>query len=414
MIRIRTKSFLVVSLLVIVLFFSGFGVYGFDGYTLTVDTDQGSYYPGENVKVSGYLKYNGVGVSGGAVCVDIVDPSGMNIFSICITTDSNGYYHTSKVLSSNAELGVYSVHAEAHVDTGDISAYTTFKVVSTSVEADADGPYYGIVNHDVRFYGDAFGGKTPYSWYWSFGDGTSQSRQNPTHVYTMNGTYTVKLTVEDRGGYGDVDTTTAFIANELTVEADGPYTGFLGSPVSFYGSAGGGFPPYTWLWDFGDGNTSIEQNPTHVYSYLGDYTVVLTVTDDKGNQGSDTAAVSIFEENYPPADPVIDGPTSGKPGVTYEYNIYSSDPDGDDIGYIVDFGDGIVVDFDPIPSGDLLTVEHSWSNRGNYEMKVKAVDINGLESNWSTLPISIPKGKIIMFFDLLSKFLELFKIIFGI
>lgn len=408
---IRIKSFLLVNLVAFTLFFSVFDVYGFDGYTLTVDTDQGSYYPGENVKVFGYLKYNGVGVDNGAVCVDIVNPSGVNIFSICISTNSDGYYHTSKVLSSDAELGVYSVHAEAHVDTGDISAYTTFKVVSTSVEADADGPYYGIVGKEIQFYGDASGGKTPYSWHWSFGDGTSQNRQNPAHVYTTNGSYTVVLTVEDKGGYEDEDTTTAFIADELTVEIDAPHAGFIGTPVSFHGLADGGFSPYTWLWDFGDGNTSTEQNPMHAYTSFGDYIVLLTVTDDKGNQGSDTTTVSIIEENHQPDDPVIDGPTSGKPGKTYKYNIYSVDPDGDDIGYIVDFGDNTIVDFDPIPSGDILTVEHSWS-RGDYEMKVKAVDINGLESNWSTLPISIPKDKTITFFDVLLKFLEFLKIIF--
>ena len=48
----------------------------------------------------------------------------------------------------------------------------------------------------------------------------------------------------------------------------------------------GGFPPYTYEWDFGDGEISTEENPTHAYTEAGYYTVSLTVTDDEGN--SDT------------------------------------------------------------------------------------------------------------------------------
>jgi len=51
---------------------------------------------------------------------------------------------------------------------------------------------------------------------------------------------------------------------------------------------GGGFAPYSYEWDFGDGDTSTEENPTHAYRDEGSYTVSLTVTDDRGNTATET------------------------------------------------------------------------------------------------------------------------------
>jgi PKD repeat protein len=52
--------------------------------------------------------------------------------------------------------------------------------------------------------------------------------------------------------------------------------------------------PFSFKWDFGDGQTSTEQNPVHVYEKAGEYTATLTVTDQKGNKGSDE--IDIFVE----------------------------------------------------------------------------------------------------------------------
>ncbi len=52
--------------------------------------------------------------------------------------------------------------------------------------------------------------------------------------------------------------------------------------------------PWTFAWDFGDGNKSTEQNPVHTYDKVGEYTATLTVTDQKGNKGTDE--IDIFVE----------------------------------------------------------------------------------------------------------------------
>lgn len=76
--------------------------------------------------------------------------------------------------------------------------------------------------------------------------------------------------------------------------AFGPYDVPEGEPVEFQGYASGGEPPYvSWHWDFGDGNTSELQNPTHNYSEPGLYIATLTVTDSQDNTSNDTATVGI-------------------------------------------------------------------------------------------------------------------------
>ena len=69
----------------------------------------------------------------------------------------------------------------------------------------------------------------------------------------------------------------------LIADADGPYGAEVKEDIEFLGYAEGGIPPYNWSWDFGDGNTSYEQNPLHNYSTKGVYVVNLTVTDEDGN-----------------------------------------------------------------------------------------------------------------------------------
>jgi len=77
--------------------------------------------------------------------------------------------------------------------------------------ADANGPYFGIINTTVHFTGSAYGGQPGFSWYWAFGDNTSSTEQNPTHTYAATGTYMVELSVTDSTGSVAMDVTQAVI-----------------------------------------------------------------------------------------------------------------------------------------------------------------------------------------------------------
>lgn len=84
--------------------------------------------------------------------------------------------------------------------------------------------------------------------------------------------------------------------NNLIANAGGPYVGYTDHPTEFFGTASGGIPPYTWLWDFGDGNTSNEQNPIHTYESAFEYNVILTVKDSKNNEYTDLTNANIVED----------------------------------------------------------------------------------------------------------------------
>ncbi len=117
----------------------------------------------------------------------------------------------------------------------------------------------------------------PDTWQWDFGDGNGSTEQNPTHTYTAPGDYTVCLVASNSAG---TDTACMTLTVVLPPVAAFTYTDEGGGTFSFADQSLN--DPDTWQWDFGDGNGSTEQNPTHTYTASGDYTVCLTVSNSAG------------------------------------------------------------------------------------------------------------------------------------
>lgn len=112
--------------------------------------------------------------------------------------------------------------------------------------------------------------------------------------FQYNGSDGAQLNVDDICVYGKK------IINPLTVHAGGPYIGYIGEPIYFYGNVTGGESPYEWLWDFGDGNQSSKKNPTHIYNTIGNYSVTLKVTDVFQISDSDTTFAQIYNMSKAP------------------------------------------------------------------------------------------------------------------
>ena len=152
----------------------------------------------------------------------------------------------------------------------------------------------------------------------------------------------------------------------------------------------------SWLWDFGDGINSTEQNPTHRYIHGGTYTVTLTVTDNNNAQDTIQSPVEILTVNYPPNTPdTPSGPIEGIAGIEYLYITSTIDPNGDAIKYGWDWdGDCVVDEWTAyLPSGTVTNLHHNWPDYGIYEIRVKAKDKYGLESTWSE-PLQITMYKL--------------------
>jgi hypothetical protein len=89
----------------------------------------------------------------------------------------------------------------------------------------------------------------------------------------------------------------------MFVNIDGSYEGEAGDDIEFSGSiVFPGIEPYTYQWDFGDGETATGENPVHSYEAAGNYTVTLTVTDDAGSTANDTTLVPITKGDAPPSN----------------------------------------------------------------------------------------------------------------
>jgi hypothetical protein len=116
----------------------------------------------------------------------------------------------------------------------------------------------------------------------------------------------------------------------------------------------------------------------------------------------------IGEESLPPEKPVSpEGPASG--GINKELTFQTStiDPENDDIYYLFDWGDDEFSGWiGPYKSGNTAEVSYTWTEKGEYEIRVKAKDEHGVQSEWSDpLQISLTKTKITSY-EIINNFIE--------
>jgi PKD repeat protein len=147
---------------------------------------------------------------------------------------------------------------------------------------------------------------------------------------------------------------------------------------------------YDWDWN----NDGIYEESTsspfifHAWSNGGEIPVALQVWDDLDGHATKTKTITI-PINNPPQRPAINGPSEGKVGQLYNYTFNSTDPEGDDVYYYVDWGDASSGWIGPFASGVDATINHTWSRTDLYTIIAKAKDSYDHESNGSTFSVSI-------------------------
>jgi PKD repeat protein len=192
---------------------------------------------------------------------------------------------------------------------------------------------------------------------WDFGDGSQSTERNPVHIYKSPGLYTVKLIIS-KGVKSDTLIKSDFIKVYEYLKADfiaDTVYGFVPLSVRFYDKSLKN--PTKWIWDFGDGDYSYEQNPVHDYSKPGLYNVKLTVENETNKDSIvKVGFIEILSEFK--CEFSISG-TSGKaPYQVRFYNLSKGNPES----YIWDFGDG--------SKSNISNPIHYYDIEGTYDVRL--------------------------------------------
>jgi len=151
-------------------------------------------------------------------------------------------------------------------------------------------------------------------------------------------------------------------------------------------------------------------NPTND----GGYIIAAMTSPTFGNVNSDGILVKLASfDNQQPSKPTINGKHKGKPNTNYTFTASSTDPDGDTLSYMWDWGDGNYSEWLATS-----TASYNWITKDKFELKVIVKDKNGYESEWSDpFTFSVPRNRaidnaILKFFENYPVFFKIFQLLF--
>ncbi|MBN2373765.1 PKD domain-containing protein [bacterium] len=199
------------------------------------------------------------------------------------------------------------------------------------------------------------------SYLWDFGDGATSAETSPTHTYTVANVYNVTLTATNECG------DTVETKNNYITVLDSPVAGFtynadpnMCAPlaVTFINSSTNAT---SYLWDFGDGNTSTEMFPFYTYAGEGSYTVKLTA----GNGYCSDEETTVINVNDKPVTDFSADTTTGFYPLNVQFTNNSTNADS----YLWDFGDG--------NNSTLQNPSYTYPNLGKYTVTLTATNTCG-------------------------------------
>ena len=207
-------------------------------------------------------------------------PSDLGLFSVEVTGSTGSCSN-----SSIADITVHAVpEASFLLDPLDYCIGEVVPFLNTSIVEDA----------------------TDTTWMWEFGDGGTSTLLNASHAYAAAGIYTVTLTATTNYGCFDTYSIDLVVHESPTADfefsvagfssADGATGGCIDNPVIFENTSTIPFPETItdYLWNFGDGITSAEAEPSHTYAASGTYTITLTVTSEYGCTSTITKVIEMI------------------------------------------------------------------------------------------------------------------------
>jgi PKD repeat protein len=217
---------------------------------------------------------------------------------------------------------------------------------------------------------------------WDFGDGSSSTAANPSHTFQQPGTFTVRLTVKSPDGQVSTSSGTIEVAPAPQLVADftwSPPLVVASFPVQFHDRSLGS--AVTWAWEFGDGTTSTETNPTKIFNAPGSHEVVLTISNGlqvsrmarllsvAAGSGAEPALLAEFDAST--FTPRIDQAVQ-----------FSDQSSGNPDSWAWTFGDGA--------KSTVQSPAHTWAAPGTYT--VTLVARRGLSSSMRTRSVIVREG----------------------
>ena len=260
-----------------------------------------------------------------------------------------------------------------YVGCGDGNIYAIENVVDFSTDKTSGGSPL-----TVQFTGTT--SRNVSSWFWDFGDGTNSTMQNPSHEYSSDGSYTVNLTITDQDS-GDTFSAekpgyiNAYIEPVAAFSAD-IYSGQAPLTVNFADTSTNN--PTGWLWNFGDGSNSTEQNPTHEYTSDGTYSVTLSVENPAGNDTYTNSSCIIIEAQPVPVVDFSSSVTDGQAPLEVTFTDLSTESP---VSWSWDFGDG--------STSSSQNPTHTYEVYGNYTVELTATNYGGSNSTTKTSLINV-------------------------
>ena len=233
-------------------------------------------------------------------------------------------------------------------------------------------------------------GTSPYTYLWDFGDGSPTSTaQNPSHVYATNGSYIANVTITD--AFGESASWSVMITVNPLSSVTGtatPTTIDVNQSVSFTSTPHYGTPPYSYFWVFGDGGTSTEQNPNHVYTIPGTYTANVTVTDSVSLNASWIVVITV---NPLPSVTGTAAPTTIDSGQIVSFTSTPSDGTAP-YTYLWDF-EGAPGRFVYATTNQSQSPFFEFENLGTapatYNATVTVTDAVGAQVSWTSMTITV-------------------------
>lgn len=294
--------------------------------------------------------------------------------------------------------GTHFVNLAAYDSLGNISFFTDSVFINAA--PDAGFSYGNACENSPLIFTDTstIQGGSILSWFWDFDDGFTSSLQNPVHTYSAAGMYGVSLTVTADNGCSTTIIDSVLVGTNPSVDFSFVNNTCSNIPVQFSDSTFDNFGVASWLWNFGDGNTSGLQHPVHLYASGGTFQVTLSATSVSGCVDSLAQSITLLQS--PESGFNATGTCVGETVTFNNTSLFSNSSTWD-------FGDG--------STANTISPQHAYAAvTGDYTVTLISANSNGCSDTavqqihignkpvpaFSFNPATACEGNIVQFTDL--------------